>query len=190
MATLSHEQTINTALGEVIEHVGRGWRIRAEDVGGVFEGGGRPDILIEKTDGWAIVIEAEVANHHQAEIEAQSRLNRILTSTGRAVHAAVALVYPMSLREYQGKALREALAAAQLEYALFVAESETAHSRFPATGWISGDVAELSLLLHRSTMPGWRIDALADVLERGVVQASGRLSDRPMMRTGRPAVWQ
>ena len=100
---MSHEQTINTALGEVIEHVGRGWRIRAEDVGGVFEGGGRPDILIEKTDGWAIVIEAEVANHHQAEIEAQSRLNRILTSTGRAVHAAVALVYPMSLREYQGE---------------------------------------------------------------------------------------
>ena len=176
MPTLSHEQTINTALGEVIERVGRGWRIRAEDVGGVFEGGGRPDILIEKTDGWAIVIEAEVANHHQAEVEAQSRLNRTLTSTGRGVHAAVALVYPMSLRKFQGKALREALDTAQFEYALFVAESETAHSRFPATGWISGDVAELSLLLHRSTMPGWRIDALADVLERGVVQASGRLS--------------
>ena len=60
MATTTHEQTINTAFAEVIEGVGRGWDIRAENVGGVFEGGGRPDILIEKADGWPIVIEAEV----------------------------------------------------------------------------------------------------------------------------------
>ena len=138
MPTVTHEQTINTALAEVIEPYGRGWQIRAEDIGGVFEGGGRPDVLIEKTDGWPIVIEAEVGNHAQAAREAQSRLNRTLTSTGRQVHASVALVYPPSLRSHQGRALRNALATEQLEYVLYSVDADGSHVRFPENGWIPG----------------------------------------------------
>ena len=70
MPTGAHEQTINTALGEVLHQLGREWTLRSEHVGRIFEEGGRPDILVEKKDGWPIVIEAEVANHQQAEIEA------------------------------------------------------------------------------------------------------------------------
>ena len=77
--TGAHEQTINAALGEVLHHLGREWTLRSEHVGQIFEEGGRPDILVEKSDGWPIVIEAEVANHRQAEIEARSRLgNRLI----------------------------------------------------------------------------------------------------------------
>ena len=176
MATATHEQTINTAFAEVVEGVGRRWSIRAENVGGVFEGGGRPDVLIEKGDGWPIVIEAEVGKHHQAEVEAISRLNRTVASTGREVHASVALVYPKALRNHQGQALREALSEAQFEYALYAAAQGGSESRFPETGWISGGITDLSLLLHRSSMPAWRVDALADSLERGVVRASGRFT--------------
>lgn len=79
MPTLTHEQTINTALGEVLQDLGREWVIRSEHVGRVFENGGRPDILVEKRDGWPVVLEAEVGNYRQAEIEARSRLG---TSTG------------------------------------------------------------------------------------------------------------
>ena len=80
--TGTHEQTINTALGEVLHQLGRRWTLRSEHVGQIFEEGGRPDILVEKSDGWPIVIEAEVANHRQAEIEARSRLGNRLISTG------------------------------------------------------------------------------------------------------------
>ena len=176
MTTATHEQTINTAFAEVIEGIGRGWRIRAENVGGVFEGGGRPDILIEKADGWPIIIEAEVGNHHQAEVEAVSRLNRTVASTGKEVHASVALVYAKGLRNHQGQALRTALAKARFEYAPYAVEEEGSQSRFPEAGWMSGDIADLSLLLHRSSMPAWRVDALADSLERGVIRASGRFT--------------
>jgi hypothetical protein len=58
----THEQTINTSLAEILSGLGRTWTIHAEDIGGIFEEGGRPDILIEKSDGWPIVIEAEVGN--------------------------------------------------------------------------------------------------------------------------------
>ena len=176
MPTATHEQTINTALAEVIEPFGTGWRIRAEKIGGVFEGGGRPDVLIEKADGWPIVIEAEVGNPSQAEKEAQSRLNRRLASTGKEVHAAVALVYPTSLRSHQGKGLRNALTAAQFEYVLYSVGADGSHVRFPESGWIAGGLAELALLLHRSAMPAWRVEALTDTLEQGVRGASGVFS--------------
>ena len=67
MQTGTHEQTINSALGEILHNLGRAWTLRSEHVGRIFEEGGRPDILIEKADGWPIVIEAEVGDHRQAE---------------------------------------------------------------------------------------------------------------------------
>ena len=135
-----------------------------------------PDILIEKPDGWPIVLEAEVGNHRQAEVEAQSRLgNRMVASTA-TVHAALALVYSEELRHHHGAALRNALRGTQFEYALFTVEADGSTSRFPEEGWISGDIAQLAVLLHRSSIPAWRVEVLADALERGVVRAEGSFS--------------
>ena len=176
MPTLTHEQTINTSLGEVLDDFGRRWSIRSEHVGRIFDEGGRPDVLIEKRDGWPIVIEAEVGNHRQAEIEAQSRLGNRLVSSGATIHATIALVYPEQLRHYQGARLRDALRESPLEYTLFTVEADGSTSRFPEAGWICGDVSELVVLLHRSSIPAWRVEALADALERGVVRAKGAFS--------------
>lgn len=107
--TGTHEQTINTALGEVLQQFGRDWTLRSEHVGRIFEEGGRPDILVEKSDGWPITIEAEVGNHTQAEGDARARLGNRLISTGNPIHASVALVYPDALRRQHGAALRAAL---------------------------------------------------------------------------------
>lgn len=176
MPTLTHEQTINTALGEVLHELGRNWNIRSEHVGRIFQEGGRPDILVEKTDGWPVVLEAEVGNHRQAEIEAKSRLGNHLVSSANLVHASIAVVYPASLRRHHGAALRAALLDATLEYALYTVEADNSTSRFPEQGWMSGKVAELAVLVHRSSIPAWRVEALATTLENGVVRAQGTLS--------------
>lgn len=176
MPTLTHEQTINTSLGEVLQDFGQGWHIRSEHVGKVFEEGGRPDILIEKSDGWPVVLEAEVGNHRQAEIEAQQRLGNRLVSSANTVHAAIALVYPNELRQHHGAQLRDAIRETVLEYVLFTVEADGSTTRFPESGWISGKVSELSVLLHRSSIPAWRVEALADELERGVIRAAGAFS--------------
>ena len=173
MPTLTHEQTINTALAEVLEDLGRSWNIRSEHVGRIFEEGGRPDILVEKPDGWPIVLEAEVGNHRQAEVEAQSRLGNRLVSSASAIHASIAVVYPEGLREHSGAALREALRSNEFEYALLTQEADGSTSRFPESGWLSGGVADLSILIHRSSIPAWRVEALADALELGVNRAEG-----------------
>jgi len=64
MPTRTHEQTINTALGELLHPLGRTWKIRSENIGRIFEEGGRPDVLIEKADGWPIVIGAAEPQVH------------------------------------------------------------------------------------------------------------------------------
>ena len=92
MPRQSHEQTINTSLGELLEELGRGWTVESELIGGTFENGGRPDILITKPEGWPIVMEGEVGNHHQAEIEARSRLGNRLTTSATTVDTALGAV--------------------------------------------------------------------------------------------------
>src|SRR5579859_557608 len=174
--TGTHEQTINTALGEVLQPFGRAWTFRSEHVGRIFEEGGRPDILVEKPDGWPIVIEAEVGNYRQAETEAQSRIGNRLISSGNLVHASVALVYPDHLRRRNGAALRSALRETELEYVLFTVQANGETGRFPADGWLKGGIAELAILLHRSSIPAWRVVALADALELGVTRAEGIFS--------------
>lgn len=175
-ATGAHEQTINIALGELLQEVGESWTTRAEPVGRVFDEGGRPDILVEKPDGWPVVIEAEVGNHRQAEIEAQSRLGNRLVGSTHTVHASIALIYPASLREHEGRALREALRASPLEYALYTVGADGETARFPNAGWLQGSLSELAVLLHRSSIPAWRVEALADALEAGIVRAEGTLT--------------
>ena len=115
---------------------------------------GRPDILIEKQDGWPIVIEAEVSNHRQAEAEAQARLGNTLVSSGAKIHAAVALVYSEDLREHSGAGLRNALTSCSLDYVLFSITADGATVRFPKAGWLSGNVLDLVILLNRSRHSG------------------------------------
>ena len=43
------------------------------------------------------------------------------------------------------------------------------HARFPRSGWITGGIRELALLIHRCTVPAWQVDDMADELERGVL---------------------
>jgi hypothetical protein len=152
-------------------------------VGRVFEEGGRPDILIEKPDGWPIVIEAEVENYRQAEVEAQSRLGNRLVSSTSPIHASLALVYPANLRSHHGQALRDAISQTRLEYALFSIEPNGDTARFPLSGWLSGGVQELALLLHRSSIPAWRVESLADTLAGGVNRAEGTFSAAHPMGT-------
>ena len=43
---------------------------------------------------------------------------------------------------------------------------------------MAGNIAQLALILHRSSIPAWRVEALADSLERGVIRAAGAFGSR------------
>lgn len=176
MAGETHEQTINTAMGEILSSLVQSWNVRAEQIGKVFEDGGRPDILIEEPGGWPVVIEAEVGNHRQAENDAQARLGTYLVDSPKTIDSAVALVYSDSLRKHDGQALRDAIRKAEFEYAVFSREADIKSKRFPTSGWLSGGVNELAMLVRRVSVPTSRVEALADVLETGISRAEGAFS--------------
>jgi len=177
----THEQTINTALGEVLMDLGHDWKVKAERVGKIFMDGGRPDILIEKPGDWPVVLEAEVGNHHQAEAEARARLGKRLVSDAYPVDLAVALVYPEALRDHTGEKLRKALRDITFEYAVLNLEADDSCTRYPPSGWLSGDLRDLALLVHLLSVPTSRADALADVLENGVSLAEQAFSAKHPM---------
>ena len=166
------EPTINTALAEVLGNHGHDWIVDGEGIGSLEHG--RADVLVIE-NGWPVVIETEVNNHRSAERDARNRLGNKLAAGlgGKPIHAALALVYPDALRNHQGRALRRALESTLFEYALYTMNADGTHTRFPAEGWITGDIRELALLIHRSTVPAWQVDAMADKLADGVLQATG-----------------
>ena len=179
MTTTTHEHTLNIALGEVLSLLRQSWTAISERTGQVLTGGGRPDILIEEASGWPVVIEAERSNHASAEDDAKARLGSQVAKTGRFVETAIALVYPSTLHSLDGPELREAIkSTAELEFALYTRNLDGVPDRLPLQGWITGNVRDLAMLVHRAAVPPPRIEALANELEDGVRHAAGDFTRR------------
>jgi hypothetical protein len=127
------------------------------------------------------VIEAEVGNRRQAEIEARARLGKRLVHNPRSIESAIALVYPEDLRRHDGLALRSAIRESEFEYIVVGSVSDSGRGRFPASGWLSGGIRELAMLVRRISVPISRVEELAIELENGVKRAAGGLSsDHPI----------
>ena len=175
----THEQTINTALGEVLSKLRGSWRTRSERTGRVLVEGGRPDILIEEASGWPVVIEAEKDDYTAAEKDAKDRLNSTVASSGRSIETAIALVYPDHLDGLDGPTLRNAIrGACDFEFALFTHNQNGPPIRLPSDGWLTGDIRDIAMLVHRAAVPPPRVDALASDLEDGVRQAANEFTRR------------
>ena len=175
----THEQTMNVALGEVLDGLRRSWRARSEQTGSILEGGGRPDILVEDASGWPVVIEAERANHASAQQDAIARLGRVVADSGRAIETAVALVYPDPLTYLDGRRLRNGIRRTDaLEYALYTRQPNGPPERLPESGWISGGVLDLAMLVRRAAAPASRVEALANEFETGVARAANEFTRR------------
>ncbi len=173
----THEQTLNVALGEVLDGLRRSWSARAEQTGNVLDGGGRPDILVEDASGWPVVVEAERANHTSAEQDATARLGRLVSHSGKTIETAIALVYPDELSYLDGAGLRDAIDhTAAFEYALYTRLVGEQPERLPESGWIRGGVRDLAMLVHRAAAPAPRVEALAIEFENGVNQAANEFS--------------
>ena len=173
----THEQTLNVALGEVLDGLRRSWSARAEQTGNILDGGGRPDILVEDASGWPVVVEAERTNHASAEQDALARLGRQVSHSGKAIETAIALVYPDELSYLDGAELRGAIdRTAEFEYALYTRRIGEPPERLPEEGWIRGGVRDLAMLVHRAAAPAPRVEALAIEFENGVEQAANEFS--------------
>ena len=187
MPDTTHEHTINDALGEVLQRLRpNAWSVRSEELKTLVGTAARPDILIEEPAGWPVVIEAEKANRPAAERDALDRLNRVVSASQRQIESVVALIYPQSLHDLSGTALTaEIMRTGGFEYALYSSTLSGAAERLPESGWLSGDIRSLALLLHRASTPPARVERLSGILNEGIEAAAAAFTHQHPERADR-----
>ena len=137
----------------------------------------QPDILITAPGRTPVVIEAEFMPAYHAEEEAKGRLGLEVKNTARQIDAAIALRYPDGTADADD--LTAVVSNARLSYCVCYQDG----TRFPASGWLEGSVADLADLVRLVSVPQRAVDEAADALEKGIDRAASILgqlaSSRP-----------
>ncbi|MCY4070524.1 MAG: hypothetical protein OXG60_04455 [Chloroflexi bacterium] len=188
MATTEH--TINDAIAELLRKTRYAWRgdsvVRSETTQLLAESRGlRPDILVTEPHTAPVVIETEVLPAANVEEEAIARLDEKLSGSGRPILSAIAIRLPTRFRDPQGHTLKKTIESANdLDFAYYTGKSSENFSRHPESGWLSGGIQELSLLVQSATLPPLLIDQAASILEIGISESAGLLNDIAKTRPG------
>ena len=177
------EPSVNAALGDLLRGILPGSTVRSEHTRLIDRHPGlQLDNLITATDRAPVVVEAEYFPAHSVEPDATARLGLSVVGERNPIEAAIALRYPEDVGYADD--LRTALAGAELSYALFTKQGED-RGRFPATGWLTGSVADLADLIRLASIPQHAVDVAATALEEGIDRAVTILHD---MAETRPAI--
>jgi len=188
MATTEH--TINDAIAELLRKTRYAWRgqnvVRSETTQLLAESRGlRPDILVTEPHTAPVVIETEVLPAANVEAEAIARLDEKLRGSGHPILSAIAMRLPTRFRDAQGHTLMKIIESANdLDFVYYTGKSSENYTRHPESGWFTGGIHDLSLLVQSATLPPLLIDRAANILEIGVSEAAGLLDDIAKTRPG------
>ncbi len=186
MATTEH--TINDALAGLLRETRQAWRtsevVSSENTGMLVGSNKRPDILVLEPSVSPVAIETEVVPAASVEVETIARLGETVRANGRLILSSIAVRLPERLKKRAGALLRKELAAADLEMALYAGGSPENYSRWPQSGWLSGGVADLSILAQAASVPPDVIEQAANQLVEGVSEAAGLLAEMAQAHPG------
>ena len=180
MATTEH--TINDAIATLLRKTRRAWRainvVSSENTGMLVGSNKRPDIMVMEPGVSPVVIETEVVPATTVESEAISRLGELARINGRPILSSIAVRLPERLKKLSGTSLQQELGAAgDFDMALYTGDKPENHSRWPQSGWLNGDINDLSTLTQSATIPPDLIERAADQLVEGVSEAAGLLGE-------------
>lgn len=176
------EPTINDALAASLRKTRRAWNsddiVNSENTGMLVGSNKKPDILILEPSVSPVTIETEILPATTVESETVARLGETARPNGRLILSSIAVRLPAILRKCSGSKLQKELAAANdLEMALYTGSSPESYSRWPQSGWLTGGVADLSLLAQSATVPPDIIEHAANQLVEGVRGAAGLVGE-------------
>lgn len=183
------EHTLNDALADLLRDTRQAWRpanvVSSEDTGLLVGTNARPDILITEPTVSPVCIETEVVPAITVEAEASARLGKTLRTNGRVILSSIAVRLPARLRRFSGASLRRELSdATDFETVMYTGEDSQSSSRWPETGWLTGGVADLSILAQAASVPPAVIEQAANHLVNGVSAAAGLLGEMAQSHPG------
>ena len=142
------EPSVNNALGDLLRGMMPTCNVRSENTQTFPNYPGRhADVLITATGRSPVVVEAEFEPAPEAEKDARERLGLKVAGEPRSIEAAVALRYPAALET--AYVVSSALADANLDYCVLYEDG----TRFPESGWLQGNVADLADLIRLVSVP-------------------------------------
>ena len=161
------EPNANNALGDLLRSMMPGSKVFSENTQTFPAHLGRhADVLVTTPGRSPVVVEAEYEPAPQAEQDAADRLGLQVTGESRTIESAIALRYPVSVRDAYD--VSQAVANARLSYCVLY-EDET---RFPESGWLEGSVTDLADLVRLVSVPQKEVDLAADTLQGGIEKAA------------------
>lgn len=183
------EQTINDALAAILIETRSLWRykgvVKSENVDVLKVAGKKPDILIVEPNVSPVIVETEVMPAPSVEADAKQRLGEHLTLSGLRILSSLAIRLPARLRDYSGQQLRVQIAtASDFEVALYTGKEPKGCERWPRSGWIRADVADISTLIQSASVPPSVVEEAANKLVEGVSAAAALLADMSLAHSG------
>ena len=171
------ESSANVALSDLLRGMLPSFQVRAEQTRAISGHPSlRPDILITAAGRSPVVVEAGREPALGAETDARIRLGLEITDEPRPIEAAIALRYPEAVgNAYDLDAL---LAEAWLSYCVVYENG----GRFPQSGWLRGNVSDLSDLIRLVSVPQKAVAEAADDLQQGIDSAANVLNRMPETR--------
>ena len=172
------ESQLNGRIATLLGRLDSRWDVLGENRG-AFRGSQRqPDILIVQPGAQPVVIENEYLPANTVEAETRGRLGEFLDASvvhasGR-INAAVALRSPTELHDCADlDEVDETLTQGiTLEYALFTGSSSVDFTRFPKSGFISGNIRDLASFVVYAATPEDAVQRAVTILEEGVQDAA------------------
>ena len=171
------EPTANNALGDLLRAMMPGSRVLSENTQ-TFPAhpAQHADVLITAPGRSPVVVEAEYESAPEAEQDAAQRLGLTVAGESRTIEAAIALRYPVSIRDSYN--ISQAVADACLSYCVLYEDG----SRFPESGWLEGSVTDLADLVRLVSVPQKEVDSAADKLQEAIRQAAVMLDEEARLR--------
>ena len=163
------EPNANNALGDLLRSMMPGSKVFSENTQTFPAHPGRhADVLVTTPGRSPVVVEAEYEPAPEAEQDAEERLGLQVTGESRTIESAIALRYPVSVRDAYD--VDQAVADARLSYCVLYDNPD--NSRFPESGWLQGSVTDLADLVRLVSVPQKEVDLAADTLQDGIEKAA------------------
>jgi len=143
------EAAYNGAWQTVLNTKLPGWDVAPEDEATQKKVGRRPDVLVRSPEGCVVWVECKFAGGKPRADAVQSQASSVFADVdgkGLDVHHSLAVLYPESRQARSTVA--GFLESSVLQFALYTPSEDGTSERFPASGWLSGDMHKIAELLR------------------------------------------
>ena len=173
------EIVFNFALSDVLRTKHPRWRdrISAEQKNVLYDRAWQPDVVIRSPGGVPVVLETEFEPAASVEDDARKRLGSNLKYGGDRIEQTIAVRVPRELSEVPQADLKHRIEAAEMRYCTWSLQECDTAIRWPATGWIAGNIDDLTSCIENVAMSERLLAEGTRILEQSIGEAADKLRE-------------